>query len=428
MATLITLLVLLLCIHVPNIVATEHMSTARLPIGSNIRSNILVEYHRALRKYGVYKEIPALSLQKTVPSVHRRSGNGSVPAIPDSVQAGYCSPVSIGEGLHTQEFNVQFDTGSGDFWLYSTLLTQTEVAQSNKSHTFYNPTNSSTAEATGQVWHGVYAGGEAEGDVFHDTVTIGGIQLKQQNVEAAVTTDDNMSPGIFACDGIFGLGALGATSVSPGDNITVLERLFFDSDASPNDKIFTALLTRPDEPLGFYTFGSIQFDETVIKNQSISSVPVVQDNLPFWTVPAPQFFVNGERVNNSDQVAIIDTGTTLALINNDVLPGIYEPLGGFYNDSLGLWLLHTNVTEADIPEIILPVGDNNVTVAKTDILYSYEDFPGFIVGGLQSNDGIGSAIYGDAWLRNVYAIFDLGSGNKQDFRFGFVPRSEYPKK
>ena len=76
----------------------------------------------------------------------------------------------------------------------------------------------------------------------------------------------------------------------------------------------------------------------------------------------------------------------------------------------------------------MPVGDNNVTIAKTDILYSDTDFPGYIVGGLQSNDGIGTSIYGDTWLRNVYAIFDLGSGNEQDFRFGFVPRSEYPKK
>ena len=428
MASLITLLFSVLWLFVSDIVATKHNPTARLPVRSNIRSNALVGYHKALRKYGVYKEIPELYLQQTVPSVHRRSENGSVPAVPDSFQAGYCSPVSIGEGPHTQVFNVQFDTGSGDFWVYSTLLTQTEVAQSNKSHTFYNPTNSSTAEATGQQWDGVYMAGQAGGDVFHDTITIGDIQLKRQNIEAAVSTDDTMSPGIYECDGIFGLWALGATSVSPGDNITVLERMFFDSDASPNEKIFTALLTRPDEPLGFYTFGSIEFDETVVKNQSISFVPVVQNNLPFWTVPAPQFFINGKPVNNSDQFAIIDTGTTLALLNDDVLGEIYEPLGGFYNASLDLWLLHTNVTEDDIPEIILPVGDHNVTIAKTDILYSYEDFPGYIVGGLQSNDGIGTAIYGDSWLRNVYAVFDLGSGNKQDFRFGFVSRSEYPKK
>lgn len=367
------------------------------------------------------------NIRRKVSSVHRRSDNDSVPAIPDSFQAGYCSPVSIGEGLHTQKFNVQFDTGSGDFWVYSTLLTHTDVTETNKSHTFYNPTNSSTAEATGQDWFNGYVAGLAHGVVFHDTVTLGDFQLKHQNVEAAVRTDDTMSPEVYACDGIFGLWALGATSVSPGDNTTVLERLFFDSDVSPNNKIFTALLTRPDEPPGFYTFGSIEFDDTVIKNQSISFVPVVNNNLPFWTVPAQQFFVNGKQLNNSDQFAIIDTGTTFALINDAILPLIYEPLGGFYNDSLGLWLLPTNVTDADVPEIILPVGDINVTIATTDILYSYEDFPGYIVGGLQSNDGIGSSIYGDTWLRNVYAIFDLGSGNKQDFRFGFVPRSEYPK-
>ena len=46
------------------------------------------------------------------------------------------------------------------------------------------------------------------------------------------------------------------------------------------------------------------------------------------------------------------------------------------------------------------------------------------MGSIQSGGNItdnGQYIYGDFWLRNVYAIFDLADG--ENFRFGFVPRN-----
>jgi aspergillopepsin I len=300
---------------------------------------------------------------------------------------------------------------------------QDEPITPNISHTVYNPLNSTTAEPAGQVFEITYGTGVASGIVFLDTVTVGGIQVQAQNVEAAIVTDQVfLNPANSFCDGIFGLWNLGNTTVSPGGNAMVLQDLMF-GDASPEQKVFTALLTRPNENNGFYTFGSI--DQDALSNQSINFVDVIPSgNLtgPFWTVPAFEFFVNGQLLPNPGEFAIIDTGTTLVLVEDEILPPIYEPLGGFFDNTTGLWLFPANFSQADIPEVILPVGKYNLTIDPADIVFDTVDIPGFVIGGIQSNDGIGITILGDVWLRNAYAIFDLGTGSGLDSRFGFVPR------
>ena len=81
----------------------------------------------------------------------------------------------------------------------------------------------------------------------------------------------------------------------------------------------------------------------------------------------------------------------------------------------------TNITESQLPLINLPVDGFDVYLDPTDIVFDNQSIPDFVIGGYQSSGGELS-VYGEVWLRNVYAIFDLGSGDHSDFRFGFVPR------
>jgi Eukaryotic aspartyl protease len=412
--------------------AASNQQSGKIPVRRNPQSRAIMEYYTALQKYGMIDKIPMSVLRSASHSrpasrrdghtaMRRRQSDARVPA--NSTQGGgaYCSPVTVGEGDSAQTFNVLLDSGSGDFWVYSNLLLQNETFFPNISHTVYNPFNSTTAEPSGQTNFIQYGGGEMTGIVFHDTVTLGGIEVKQQPVEAALETDPSLAPANFPCDGIFGLWALGNTTVTPGANQMVLQDLFF-GDASPDQKVFTALLTRPTEGEGFFTFGSI--DQDALQNQNISFVPVNPDSpFSFWNVSVPQFFVNDQALPNDGGTVIIDTGTTLILVNDDVLPAIYEPVGGFFDNSTGAWLFPANFSTSDLPTITMPVGGYNVTLSPEDLIFDTVDIPGFVIGGIQSNGGFGVVIFGDVWLRNVYAVFDLGSGDGKDFTFGFVPRA-----
>jgi cathepsin D len=404
----------------------------RVAVKSNPSPYGHLEYYRALKKYDIrpndpdalhYDEIEVMPRRRSGRSGLRRrnSTNGEVSA--SIVPGAYGSAITVGEGEDAKIFNVQFDTGSGDFWVYSNLFLEPKELTANFSHTIYDPLNSTTAIPSGQLFSIQYGTGNASGVVFEDTVTIAGFELKNQSVEAALITDPfDLNPEGFQLDGIFGLYALGNTTVVPGKNTMILEDLFF-SDGSPNEKVFTALLTRPGEGDGFYTFGFI--DEQVVGNSTINYSPILpprfEEEPPFWKVSTPFAVINGERIETKNQTAIIDTGTTLAFLPDKVLEKIYESVEGHFNETFQLWLFPDNFTESQLPSINLPVDGFDVNLDPMDIVFDNQSIPDFVIGGYQSSGGEVS-IYGDVWLQNVYAIFDLGSGNLSDFRFGFVPR------
>jgi hypothetical protein len=394
-----------------------------------------LEYYRTLKKYDIRPNDPDALRYDAIESIpQRRSSRSNLRCRNSTMEKesatlvqrnAYGSAITIGEGKDAKTFNVQFDTGSGDFWVYSSLFLEPKQLTANFSHTIYDPLNSTTAIPSGQVFSIEYGGGNVSGVVFEDTVTVAGFELKNQLVEAAMITDHKLNPDHSELDGIFGLYPLGNTTIFPGNNTMVLEDLFF-GDGSPNEKVFTALLTRPGEGDGFFTFGFI--DEQIVGNNTINFSPLLPPisdmDPPFWRVSTPFAVINDERIETKNQSVIIDTGTTLIFLPDKILEIIYQPVGGYFNETLQLWIFPDNINESQLPLINLPVDGFDVYLNRTDIFFDSQSIPGFVIGSYQSSGpDLGDiGIYGDVWLRNVYAIFDLGSGDGSDFRFGFVPR------
>lgn len=379
------------------------------------------EYARALRKYNIASTYPndITRDESNVPyHLHHRANIGDVNASLIFSQEFNLSPVTVGEGDSAKTFFVILDTGSSDFWLFSNLI-------NNKTglsiHTVYEPLNSSSAVMTGQTWSIQYGIGSAEGIVFNDTITFGGFVIDNQAVEAAVKVDPNIffTPDAPA-DGIMGLAPFSQPlTIQPGNASSVLQNLFINIVEHPMNAIFTASLTRPNEPEGFFTFGSI--DDKLVGNNTIIFTPVIND-FGFWQVPSPFISVNGKKIDRPNNTAIVDTGTTFILLSDDLLPAIYKPLGGIFNTIIQSWVFPANFTDSQLPTIVLPVGNHQVTLAKRDIIFGQID-ENWIMGSIQSGGEFTSSglyIYGDFWLRNVYAIFDLADG--ENFRFGFVRR------
>jgi len=190
------------------------------------------------------------------------------------------------------------------------------------------------------------------------------------------------------------------------------------------------LLTRPGEGPGFFTFGSIELEQAVEGNQSITFVDVLPSDpwaVPFWTIAVEEYVINGKRIKSKENRTFVDSGTPHIAIDDDALALIYEPIGGFFDNDNQVWLFPANVSLADIPTVTFPIAGINVTIDPRDMWLNDRDFPGFVVGGFQRNGDLGLYVFGDVWLRNVYAVFDLGTGNGKDFRFGFVPRQPLVK-
>ena len=95
-------------------------------------------------------------------------------AMPHNHTSYYTCPVIIGEGPGKKTFNLNFDTGSGDLWVFSTLMPTIQRG----SHVLYDPDASTSSTNLKKTWDAKYGGGsltsEAKGLAFTDTVNLGG--------------------------------------------------------------------------------------------------------------------------------------------------------------------------------------------------------------------------------------------------------------
>jgi hypothetical protein len=129
---------------------------------------------KALRKYG--KAVPE-SLLKAAENrantvvVEASANSGSVGASPsDQYDSSYLSPVTIG----SQTFHLDFDTGSSDLWVYSSLQPSSQLS----GHTYYK-VDSSKAKS-GYTWRISYGDGSgANGKVYADKGKQSTYMLKQ---------------------------------------------------------------------------------------------------------------------------------------------------------------------------------------------------------------------------------------------------------
>lgn len=144
---------------------------------------------------------------------------GSAVTTPETYDVEYLTPVQF--GTPAQTLNLDLDTGSSDLWVYSSETPSSEI----NGQAVYNPSNSNTSEKQSSLsWSISYGDGStSKGDVYYDTVSLGGLTVNDMAVEVATevssefTADSNM-------DGLFGLGFSTLNTVSPKQQSTFFEK------------------------------------------------------------------------------------------------------------------------------------------------------------------------------------------------------------
>ncbi|KAF8166351.1 acid protease [Mycena galopus ATCC 62051] len=360
------------------------------------RPSFYSAYARAANRYGFQntKFAPFQKKNDMVVHINAKGESGDVPA--QSLQNGaaeYVVPVKIGTPGVT--LNLDFDTGSSDLWVWSSELT----GVSKTGHNIYSPSKSKTASLQSKsTWKISYGdGSSASGNVYLDTVTVGGVAVPKQAVELAEKMSAQFSSG-EGSDGLLGLAWPSINTVSPQAVKTPVENMIDQGLVA--QPLFTVKLDRGDNA-GFYSFGAI--DETVTSNP-ITYTPV-DNSQGFWMVPSTSYTLNGKTFARQDNTAILDTGTTLALIDDDAVSKIYAAIKGAKFDSTqGGWMYPTTST---VPTLAFAIGDTMYTLNAADFPYG-EASDGFIFGGVQSRGTNPFDILGDIFLKSVYVVFNQG--------------------
>ncbi|KAL8720514.1 MAG: hypothetical protein Q9225_002636 [Loekoesia sp. 1 TL-2023] len=353
--------------------------------------------------------------------LQKRSGAeaqpGDVPAEDQQNDSEYLCPVTI--GTPGQTFNLDFDTGSADLWIFSTELAK---SVNTSGHNVFDPKKSSTFKRTsGASWKISYGdGSNASGDVGTDNVNIGGLVVEGQSIELAKALSAQFASGVG--DGLLGLAFGSINTVTPKPVPTPVESMIAQKDIPKTSELFTAYLgsykdkNDPDHGISFYTFGYI--DEKALAGQTPYYTPI-DNSQGFWQFKSTTASINGKKVNRSGNTAIADTGTTLALVDDNLCQAIYDAIpGAKYDDQQQGYLFPSNTTVDKLPVVAFDVGGKEFAVQKEDLAFA-DAGNNMTYGGIQSRGDLSFDILGDTWLKAIYAIFD--QGNK---RFGAVVRND----
>ncbi|KAL1405695.1 hypothetical protein Q8F55_007361 [Vanrija albida] len=403
----------------------------------NYKKDGLGSYLRALRKYGfnptelgpygweAARQLEQRGLQGSTERVGglarlvethqlvKKTETGSVPVPAESIQndAMYLSDVPI--GTPAQVVALDFDTGSSDLWTFSTEL----PAATQKNHSNFDPKKSSTWQPLqGYTWAISYGDkSSASGNVGLDVVDLGGLKVKNQAVELAQKLSSQFATGTG--DGLLGLGFSSINTVRPRQQLTPVDNLIQQGTLPPGAQLFTSAFYS-DRDLGkesFYTFGWVDQDLVKASGKAIDWTPI--DNSGGWfQVPSTSAQVNGKSVSVPRNTAILDTGTTLALVSDSVVKALYAQIpGAKYNTSYQGWTIPLGITAEQLPKFSLAIGDTQFVIQPEDLVFTPVDNKSWY-GSVQSRGDNDFDILGDAFLKSVYTIWDQGN-----LRVGLVP-------
>ncbi|KAF2756950.1 Asp-domain-containing protein [Pseudovirgaria hyperparasitica] len=326
------------------------------------------------------------------------AASGSVTATPeDQYDSLYLCPVKVG----SQTLDLDFDTGSADLWVFSTELPATQQS----GHAVYQPTASKKKQ--GYTWNISYGDGSgASGDVYADTVVVGGVTATSQAVEAATSVSSSFSSDTND-DGLLGLAFSTINTVSPQKQTT-----FFDTVKS---QLATPLfaVTLKYHQAGTYDFGYL---DTAKYTGAISYVTVNTQN-GFWEFTAGGYTVGSAAPVASSFDAIADTGTTLLYLPSAIVSAYYAKVAGAaYSSTYGGYVF---ACSAALPDFSLTIGGTSHRVPGKYINYAPAS-GSTCFGGIQRNTGIGFSILGDIFLKSQYVVHDVSQAAP---RIGFATQA-----
>jgi hypothetical protein len=166
---------------------------------------VLYEYAKLLAKHGGPSKDYTRAIEQakqhgnsytTRDGSHSKNSSGIVGPIaaePQAYDEAYYLQLSIGN----QNFWVDFDTGSSDFWIMGA-----SVEREAANQTLYRPGPTAT-RLVGESFEITYGDGSiAAGSVWRDTVTLGGVKVAKQAIEMASEADGSYNPPM---SGVVGL-------------------------------------------------------------------------------------------------------------------------------------------------------------------------------------------------------------------------------
>ncbi|KAG6375808.1 aspartic peptidase domain-containing protein [Boletus reticuloceps] len=358
-----------------------------------VRSHLAYSEGKYLRGASAIKySTGVISPSSSGHTVGRRAASGvSVPLTEYGTKLWYGN---ISVGSPPVEYKVDFDTGSADLFLPSSDCNTTCAG-----HTRYNPAKSFSAVNLHQGFNLSYGDGSTVfGDQYTDTVTIGRFVAKNQTIGAALQYSAGFQADNFAPDGLMGMAF---PNISVFYANPIVQTLIAERQLS--DPVFAFKLASSGSEL------SIGGVNQLLYKGNVTYAPVTRQG--FWQINVGSLNANGQAISKNIS-AVVDTGTTLILGDAATVHQFYSGLNAT-DVGDGLYTMPCNA----MPNVSITIQGKLFAIsAETFNLGHYDTAGTQCVGAITGAGSLGDIwILGDAFLQNVYSIFDFGK-----LRVGFA--------
>jgi hypothetical protein len=290
-------------------------------------------------------------------------------------------------------------------WVFSTQTNRTQVA----GQTLYSPPNCSyngcPTLLEGEKWGITYGDGStSSGDVYADTVTIGGLTTRYQAVESALEVSSSFS-SVTSSSGLLGMAFSTLNSCYPKKQSTWFDNIKTDLAA----ELFTADLRKG--AAGTYNFGYI---DPFLYTGNITYADLITTN-SLWEFNATGYQIGSEPLVTKPIDAIADTGTTLLLLPDDIVADYWSMVSGAaYDDATQAYLFPC---VSLLPNFTFALGAYRGTIPGSYMNYSQVNSR-WCYGGIQNQGDIPFSVFGDILLKAQFVVFDMSG-----MRVGFANKN-----
>lgn len=130
----------------------------------------------------------------------------------------------------------------------------------------------------------------------------------------------------------------------------------------------------------------------------------VDNSQGFWQIQSASASINGKTIDRSGNTSIMDTGTTLCLVDDSLVDAVYKAIpGATYDQSSQGYVFPANTSADDLPDVQLAIGGAMVAFQKEDLGFA-DAGNSMVYGSIQSRGSMDMDIYGDAVLKAMYAV------------------------
>jgi Eukaryotic aspartyl protease len=345
-----------------------------------------------------------------------RRRDGTVTVTLDNEETLYFADCTL--GTPAQSLRLHIDTGSSDLWVNTANSTFCESARDACSGGTYDPSSSSTYKFVNSDFNISYVDGTgATGDYVSDTLTIGSISL----------TDFQFGVGFESSseEGVLGIGYVtNEVQVNRADGLSYpnLPQAMAQTGLITTNA-YSLWLNDLDANTGSILFGGVNKDKYT---GDLATVPIIKEYNAYY-----EFIIalTGVSINDGSSstsfdsstslptAALLDSGSSLVYLPNDVTEDIYNSVGATYDSQSGVAYvdcsLANNASTLDFDfsgQIIqVPYNELVLDVGSSDGgQLTFQNGDAACVFGIAPAQG-SEPVLGDTFLRSAYVVYDLDS-------------------